>query len=102
MRPVLPPIPDFTSTAFHKDHSNAQLVVSILDGKGQLMPATRGRITDDQVGDLVAFVRSFGPQSLISKSARTASESEFEKTFRQLEEQWNALQREMQETKGKQ
>lgn len=102
MRPVLPPIPDFTSTPWHKDHTDVQLLVSILDGKGTLMPAHRGRITDDQAGDLVAYVRAFGPNVPATKSAPTASDSDFDKKFRELQEQWNALERELQKTKQKQ
>jgi mono/diheme cytochrome c family protein len=102
MRAVLPPIPDFTSTAFHKEHSDAQLLVSILDGKGTFMPANRGRVTEDQASDLVAYVRAFGPKLFTPTIAPAASNSEFEKAFRQLEEQWNALERELLKTKGKQ
>jgi len=101
MRPVLPPIPDFTSPPWHKEHSDAQLMVSILDGKGTLMPANRGRVTEDQVGDVVAFVRAFGPQALVTQSAPAASDSDFEKKYRQLQEQWNALEAELQKTKEK-
>jgi mono/diheme cytochrome c family protein len=100
MRPVLPPIPDFTSPTFHKEHSDAQLMVSIMDGKGTLMPANRGRITEDQAGDLVPYVRAFGPRMLTSKSQ--VSDSEFEKSFRQLEQQWNELEKELQKSKGRQ
>lgn len=102
MRPVLPPIPDFTNPTFHKDRSDPQLMVSILDGKGTLMPANRGRITPSQAGDLVAYVRAFGPQGLTPKGAPAASDSDFEKSFRQLEEQWNALKKELEKTRGKQ
>jgi mono/diheme cytochrome c family protein len=98
IRRTLPPIPDFTTSAFQKEHSNAQLLVSILDGKGTLMPATRGRITESQAGDLVAYVRSFGPKLAITQPA--ASDDRFEKAFRQLEEQWNELQKELQKAKG--
>src|SRR5207244_609301 len=93
MRPVLPPIPDFSSPAFHKEHSDAQLLVSVLDGKGTLMPANRGRITEDQAGDLVAYVRAFGPR--LPSAQTRAADSEFEKSFRQLQEQWNELEKEL-------
>ena len=101
MRPVLPPIPDFTSPSFHKEHSDAQLLVSILEGKGTLMPANRGRVTEDQARALVAYVRTFGPSKLPASRPRV-SDSEFEKKFRQLEEQWNALESELQKMKGRQ
>jgi hypothetical protein len=99
MRPVLPPIPDFTSPAFHKEHTDAQLQVSILDGKGTLMPANRGRVTEDQALDLVAYVRAFGPKGLVPAPTIPASTSDFEKSFRQLEDQWNELQRLLQQTR---
>jgi mono/diheme cytochrome c family protein len=100
MRPVLPPIPDFTSPAFHKDHSDAQLQVSIMDGKGTFMPANRGRITEDQASDLVAFVRAFGPRVFAARPQ--ASDSEFEKAYRQLEDQWNELEKELQKYQARQ
>ena len=94
MRPVLPPIPDFTNPTFHQEHSDAQLLVSILDGRGTLMPANRGRVTEDQAGSLVAYVRTFGPSKLLT-SKPGASDDEFEKAIRPLLEQWNALDKEL-------
>jgi mono/diheme cytochrome c family protein len=95
MRPSMPPIPDFTSTAFHESHSNAQIMVSILDGKGTLMPANRGRVTEDQAGDLVAFIRAFGPKQFAVQAGGTA-DSDFDKKFLQLQQQWNELEKELQ------
>jgi mono/diheme cytochrome c family protein len=102
MRPAMPPIPNFTNPTWQKDHSDAQLMVSILDGKGTLMPANRGRVPEEQVGDLVAYVRAFGPGFVATRGSVPASEAAFEKTFRQLEDQWNALESELQKTKGRQ
>jgi hypothetical protein len=101
MRPVLPPIPDFTSSAFHKEHSDAQLLISILDGKGAFMPANRGRVTEEEARDLVAFVRAFGPATAVTARPQ-ASDSEFEKSYRQLEAQWSELEKELQKYKGRQ
>jgi mono/diheme cytochrome c family protein len=98
VRAAMPPIPDFTSPAFHQERSDAQLLISILDGKGSLMPANRGRITEEQARDLVAYVRAFGPKTLAVKPA--ASHAEFEKAYRQLEDQWNELQKELQKIKS--
>jgi mono/diheme cytochrome c family protein len=101
MRPVLPPIPDFTNPAFHKEHSDAQLMISILDGKGTLMPANRGRVTEEEARDLVAFVRAFGPATFVAAKAQP-SDSAFEKSYRQLEAQWNELEKELQKYKVRQ
>lgn len=87
MRPAMPPIPDFTSAAFHTAHTDAQIRVSILDGKGTLMPSNRGRITDQQAGLLLSYVRSLGPKTAAGKSS--GAETDFEKQMRELEEQLN-------------
>ena len=86
MRPSMPPIPNFTSEAFHKEHTDAQIRVSILEGKGTLMPANRGRVTEDQARDLVACIRAFGPKQFSVQAE--ATDAEFEKAYRQLEQQY--------------
>ena len=91
LRAQLPPIPDFTNPNWQMQHTDLKLVVSIMDGKGTLMPANRGRITDAQARDLVAYLRSFGPRTLHKKGP--VSESEFEKSFRELERRWNELEK---------
>jgi hypothetical protein len=101
MRPVLPPIPDFTNPTFQKEHSDAQLLISILDGKGAFMPANRGRVTEEEGRDLVAFVRAFGPATAVAAKPE-ASASEFEKSYHQLEAQWNELEKELQKYKARQ
>jgi mono/diheme cytochrome c family protein len=54
----MPPIPDFTSRAWQEQRGDAQLAVSILDGRGTLMPAYRDRISGEKVRDLVTYVRA--------------------------------------------
>ena len=60
------------------------------------MPANRGRITDAQARDLVAYLRSYGPRTLRKKGP--VSETEFEKSFRELEQRWNELEKELQKS----
>ena len=62
------------------------------------MPANRGRVTEEQARDLVAYVRAFGPK-IFAARAQT-SDTEFEKSYHQLEDQWNELQKELQKTRG--
>jgi mono/diheme cytochrome c family protein len=101
MRPVLPPIPDFTSAAFQKDRSDVQIQLSILDGKGTLMPANRGRVTEEQAGDLVAFVRTFGAGYKPAVAAsKPQAVSDWELKYGELEGQWNALESELQKIQG--
>jgi mono/diheme cytochrome c family protein len=88
MRAQLPPIPDFTSGAWQGDRSDPQLEVSVLDGKGTLMPANRGRVTEGQARDLVAYVRAFGPPGV--QAARTAP-GEFQLKFEALQREWELM-----------
>ena len=99
MRHSMPPIPDFTNEAFQKQHTDAQIRVSILEGKGTLMPANRGRITEDQAGNLVAYIRAFGPKTLVSRPGK--SDTDFDKAIRELELQLEELHKQLQKTKGK-
>jgi mono/diheme cytochrome c family protein len=99
MRPTMPQIPDFTSETFHKEHNDAQIRVSILEGKGTLMPANRGRVTEEQAGDLVAYIRAFGPKSLNVRPG--TSDAEFENAYRTLELQLNELHKQLHPPKGK-
>jgi mono/diheme cytochrome c family protein len=99
MRAAMPAIPDFTSDAFHKDHSDAQIYTSILDGKGTLMPANRGRVTEDQARDLVAVVRALGGRTTTPRTKTT--DANFEKAFNDLVDQYNELGKELQKTRSK-
>jgi len=94
MRAALPPLPDFTKPSFQAEHSNPQLLISILDGKGTLMPANRGRLNESQARDLVAFIRAFGPAGSTS-IASPAAPNEFQKQFEQLQRQFEALQQDI-------
>jgi len=58
-RKEAPAIPDLTSHKWHGQRSDAQLVVSILDGKGKDMPAFGDKITQEQAKALVNYVRQF-------------------------------------------
>jgi mono/diheme cytochrome c family protein len=90
----MPAIPDFTSRAWQESRTNPQLNVSILEGKGTLMPAFRGRVNEQQALDLAAYIRSFGPAQATPKEAES---TDFEQSFRELEKQWNELQKQLDE-----
>ena len=93
MRANLPPIPDFNNPNWQLEHSDPQLLVSILEGKGTLMPANRGRITEDQARDLVAYVRAFGPAEL--RVSTPTAQSDFEQRFNALQQQWETLEKQL-------
>jgi mono/diheme cytochrome c family protein/uncharacterized membrane protein len=60
-RARLPEIPDFTNASWHARRADAQLIASVLDGKGSEMPPNRGKISEVEARDLVAYVRAFAP-----------------------------------------
>jgi mono/diheme cytochrome c family protein len=93
VRLAMPAIPDFTLGEWQSSHETSQLSVSILDGKGVLMPPWRGKVTPDQAKDLVAFIRGFGPPGLVSSEMPV---SQFGTRIRKLRQQWQELDREVQ------
>ncbi len=95
----MPAIPDFSARAWQEMRENRQLSVSILDGKGPLMPSFRGRVKEDQVADLVAYVRAFGPAP--APGAAKTAPSDFEEQFRRLQQEWDALQKQLDELRTK-
>jgi ubiquinol-cytochrome c reductase cytochrome b subunit len=91
MKGAMPAIPDFANRSWQQAADDSRLAAGILDGKGTLMPAFRGRITDEGAQDLVAYVRAFGPARGVTPARPPASD--FEVRFRELQEQWNELHR---------
>jgi mono/diheme cytochrome c family protein len=80
-RSTAPSIPDFTARAWQESRTDPRLVVSVLDGKGSEMPPFRDKFSREQVRDLVAFVRSFGPTP---RRATRAPSDDFEARFQKL------------------
>jgi len=52
-------VPDLRSDEVQKQ-TDAQLNDSIANGKGAKMPAYKGKLTDDQIKGLVAYIRELG------------------------------------------
>jgi mono/diheme cytochrome c family protein len=61
VRASMPSLPDFSERSWQAGRSDEQLLSGILNGKGALMPASRGQIDEAQALDLVAYVRSLAP-----------------------------------------
>jgi cytochrome c6 len=53
--------PDLRSDTVQKE-TDAQLADSIANGKGKKMPAYKGKLTDDQIKDLVGYIRELAKQ----------------------------------------
>jgi mono/diheme cytochrome c family protein len=94
MRASLPALPDFTAPRWHAARSDPQLVASILGGKGTQMPSFRDRLGPAEARTLAAQVRAFGPGPAASPSrANAAAADDFESRFRQLQQQFDSLDR---------
>jgi cbb3-type cytochrome c oxidase subunit III len=52
-------VPDFTDAAWQKKQTDTEMIETIKKGH-KPMPPYEGKITDDQITALVAYVRSFG------------------------------------------
>jgi len=100
LKAAMPDLPDFTRRAWQESRESPQLAASILDGKGTLMPSFRGRVGDDQVPDLVAYVRAFGPLKATA-APESAPSGEFEEQYRRLRQEWDALQKQLDELSRK-
>jgi len=61
---LVKPPRDLTNPAFQAQMSNEQLRHSIRIGKGQ-MPAFGGLMADDEIGDVIAFVRTLVPPGTV-------------------------------------
>jgi ubiquinol-cytochrome c reductase cytochrome b subunit len=99
LRASMPGLPDFTRRDWQESRENPQLTVSILEGKGTLMPPFRGRVKDDQAPDLVAYVRALGP--LKAPPAEKTAPGDFEEQYRRLRLEWEALQKQLDELSKK-
>jgi mono/diheme cytochrome c family protein/uncharacterized membrane protein len=95
-----PEIPDFTAASWQARRSEAQVLASILDGKGREMPSFRGKINEDQARDLVAYIRAFAPTTDKpgpKKQQGRTSPSGFEEEFRRLQKEMDKLRRQSRE-----
>jgi mono/diheme cytochrome c family protein len=88
MRDTLPEIPDFTRLKWHQKRSDAQLLASILSGKGKGMPAFDNKLSKKEAQSLVGYIRSFRPGRARTRPVR---EGDFDKQFQKLQEKFDRL-----------
>jgi len=61
-RKLFPEMPDFTDASWQARRSDAQLLASILEGKGMGMPGWSGKIGKKEAREFVALIRMFAPR----------------------------------------
>jgi mono/diheme cytochrome c family protein len=98
-RHSLPDIPDFTAANWQEQRSDKELLASILEGKGDDMPAFARKIKEQQARDLVSHVRSFAPTKKGSKQDKKhePDSSDFEERFSRLQKEMEKLRRQSRE-----
>jgi hypothetical protein len=87
-----PTIPNFVSSSWQRSRSDAQLIASIIHGRGDGMPSFGEDLTRPQVSSLVNYVRSLAPEWVNRSDARA---TEFARKYAELKEEWDALAREL-------
>jgi mono/diheme cytochrome c family protein len=94
-REFKPDIPDFTSAAWHARRTDAQLLVSILDGKASGMPSFRRKLNEKQQRALVAFLRGAAPSAPTQKP--DAAPDDFDRRFEEMERELDRLKKQFYE-----
>jgi mono/diheme cytochrome c family protein len=92
-RDTFPEIPDFTDEKWQKGRSDAELVSSILDGKGTAMPQFANKVSKEEVKGLANFVRSFVSGEIKPMSAMG---DDFDKRLQELFDQLKELRKQFQ------
>jgi mono/diheme cytochrome c family protein len=87
-------LPDFMSTLWHASHTDLELRVSILNGKGSSMPNFSDRLSEAQAQELVLFIRGLNPERARSVQPRT---DDFENRFLRLQQEFDRLNRQFKE-----
>jgi mono/diheme cytochrome c family protein len=91
MRAQLPGLPDFAAPEWHQHRNDAQLMATVLEGKGTAMPAFGGKLRESQVRELVTYLRSLAPAEARSLSSQLSSD--FHRRYQELQKEMNKLKR---------
>jgi mono/diheme cytochrome c family protein len=89
-------IPDFSNHKWQISRTDAQLLVSILDGKGKHMPAYRGKLSEDEARDMVAQIRDLDPAQAVRQVA-DPPDDDFARRFKELQDELEELKKRFRE-----
>ena len=94
-------LPDFTSAAWQRSRTDAQLLANVLNGMGADMPAFDDRLSREEAREQVAYVRRFGPQQVAVIPAGLAGDDSFDARFRALLREFESLARQVRALNGR-
>jgi mono/diheme cytochrome c family protein len=85
LRARIPWAPNFTSPDWHKLKEEGRLVMSVLEGRGNGMPAFRERISEPEAREVVDFLRSLaGLRKEPAQPLAPAFDREFQRLMNEL------------------
>jgi mono/diheme cytochrome c family protein len=85
-------IPDFTDGPWQNSHSDTQLLVSVLEGKGSHMPPFRDKLSTAEAQAVVHFIRTANPTPARRPAAVEATD--FDRRYDALQQELNDLRKE--------
>jgi hypothetical protein len=71
----IPDVPDFTNARWQATRSDSQLVRSILEGRGAVMPLFRGSLSLEESWGMARYLRTFIPGTETSKPDTSKTEA---------------------------
>src|SRR5262245_61637047 len=89
--------PDFTRRSWHEQKRDAELIVSILDGKGTVMPSFNGKVNQAQAKELVSYLRAFARAVPGERPLAPTTSSDFDAQFQKLQKDYEELQKHLSE-----
>jgi mono/diheme cytochrome c family protein len=95
LRSTTPTLPNFTELRWQQRRSDAQMVVSILEGRGTRMPAFGDRLSRVDARALVAHIRTLAPQEAVGVTV--VAIPDVHDRFRELEEEFERLRKQFHE-----
>jgi mono/diheme cytochrome c family protein len=94
LRGMIDGLPNFANLHWQRQRSDAQLVVSILEGKGTRMPAFSDRLSRAEARALVSHIRSLVPGEMVGTDDPVP---DFQERFQALQEEFERLRKQFHE-----
>lgn len=97
LRSTIGGLPNFADLPWQRQRSDAQLVVTILEGKGTRMPAFGGRLSRAEARALVGHIRNLAPDPMVDTGEPAR---DFQTQFQALQEEFERLRKHFHDLAG--